>query len=59
MKEALAHIKEKSSASVDLVAIEGTHHFHMLKPVEAAEIAVKCFNEYLLKVKFKEHFFCL
>ena len=45
MMDMLAFIKEKSIATVNLVPLEGTHHFHMLKPSEAAEIALRQFDE--------------
>lgn len=34
-------IKNNSNSEVNLVPIEGTHHFHMLKPQQTAEIILK------------------
>lgn len=31
-------IKKNSKSVVELIPIEGTHHFHMLKPKETADI---------------------
>lgn len=37
----MTQIKNQSQANVELVPIEGTHHFHMLKPAETAQIVLK------------------
>lgn len=34
-------IKKNSKAEVELVPLEGTHHFHMLNPVETSEIVLR------------------
>jgi len=41
----MKEIKEKSDASVEMAAIESTHHFHMLKPEETSQIALKFLGE--------------
>ncbi len=42
-------IKKNSKATVDLIPIESTHHFHMLKPEETAKFVLEFLNS-----KFKE-----
>ncbi len=41
----MTEIREKSDASVEMAAIESTHHFHMLKPEETSRIALKFLAE--------------
>lgn len=43
-------IKANSKSTVELIEVEGTHHFHMLKPQETAEIV---FNFLKGKVSFQ------
>lgn len=43
--EMMSEIKEKSESSVEMVSIESTHHFHMLKPDETSQIALKFLKE--------------
>ena len=38
-------IKTKTKSTVELVPIQGTHHFHMLKPAATAEIILKFLKE--------------
>lgn len=45
----MGKIAENSKSTVDLIPFEGTHHFHMLKPVEASKLVLnfletKCFK---------------
>ena len=37
----IANLKKNPKSDVETVAIEGTHHFHMLKPAETADIILK------------------
>ncbi len=46
--EMMAEIKSKSEASLELISIESTHHFHMLKPEETGQIALKFLDEKVL-----------
>lgn len=41
LMKTMKNIKEKSESTVEMVPIEGTHHFHMLKPAETGEITLK------------------
>ena len=45
----ITRIKEKSEAQVELVPIKGKHHFHMLNPVEAADLVFKVGNRTIFK----------
>ena len=36
----MTEIKKNNKSSVELCPINGTHHFHMLKPAESAEIII-------------------
>ncbi len=41
----MSQIKQYTKSTIDLVPMEGTHHFHMLKPAETAEVIIKFLNE--------------
>lgn len=45
IKQMVSHLKENSHSTVDFLPIEGTHHFHMLKPEEASKIVLSFLNE--------------
>ena len=45
IKQMVDHLKENSKATVDFIPIEGTHHFHMLKPEETSQLVLKFLNE--------------
>jgi hypothetical protein len=37
----IANLKNNPKSDVETVAFEGTHHFHMLKPAETADVILK------------------
>lgn len=45
IKQMVSHLRENSQSTVDFIPIEGTHHFHMLKPAEASLIVLKFLEE--------------
>ncbi len=41
----IQNIKKNSESNVELMPFEGTHHFHMLKPAETADVVLKFLSE--------------
>ena len=46
----MKQIESRSKSSVETVSIDGTHHFHMLKPVDTSHILLKFFDKVLHKL---------
>jgi alpha/beta superfamily hydrolase len=60
INEMIQHLKEHSKNTVDVISMNGTHHFHMLKPAETADIVLKFLVKkvYFMNSKTREHLTC-
>lgn len=45
----MSEIDKNSKSSVELIPMEGTHHFHMLKPEETSKLLIKFLDDKVTK----------
>ena len=47
----MSQIETRSKSTVETIPIDGTHHFHMLKPIETSELLIRFFDKVNLNFK--------
>ncbi len=52
INQMIQYLREHSKNTVDLISMDGTHHFHMLKPAATAETVLTFLNEKVDFVKY-------